>query len=306
MAYRYELGEAFDVATRRILLEQLDRAEHQLKRNDDAVTAVHEARKSFKRVRALLRLLRDGIPAATYQKANAQVRDLGRLLAQSRDLDVMPQTLDHLCASYASASPAFVERVRAAIERARKQAALDAREPPVRQAVKEIGKVRKLFDKMSYDACDLALLRTGLARELRGFVRKFDDALAVRDAEAFHEWRKRAQFHRRHLALFSMAWPQELEFRIAASRDLSSDLGLDHDLAVLAEFISGPDSKPATKRDAQRLLELCQAEQAELRRRACTLGALLAAEEPKAFARRLEAYWKVRCRQPDDLRIAAK
>ncbi len=53
MAFRFKLGEPFDEGSRRIAVEQIERAQSSLhdKRGDQAI-AVHETRKSLKRLRA--------------------------------------------------------------------------------------------------------------------------------------------------------------------------------------------------------------------------------------------------------------
>src|SRR4030095_5558012 len=51
--------------------------------------SVHEARKQLKRARATLRLLRGGIRAASYRRANRRLRDAGRPLSDVRDARVL-------------------------------------------------------------------------------------------------------------------------------------------------------------------------------------------------------------------------
>ena len=92
--------EAPPDSLRRIAVEQIEGAVTQLQRSDDLNEGVHEARKHFKRVRALLRLARGAIPAETYESENQFFRDLGRLLSPVRDSAVYIETLDLLRNSY--------------------------------------------------------------------------------------------------------------------------------------------------------------------------------------------------------------
>src|SRR5262245_53924237 len=93
MAYRLKLSESLTRGVRRIALDQLDLAEQRLKDKSDPVAAVHEARKSLKRTRALLRLIRPALGESVYRRENGQLRDAGRLLSASRDRDVMRETV---------------------------------------------------------------------------------------------------------------------------------------------------------------------------------------------------------------------
>ncbi len=306
MAYRYELDEQFEAGTRRILFDQLDRAERHLTGSDNVVTSVHEARKCFKRARALLRLVREGVGKASYRRGNISLRDIARLLAQSRDFDVMPQTLDYLRQGHAASSQALLQRLMTAVEDARARAMQEASQPPVRRAIRQLAHVRSIFEAFPFDKCDLRAIQSGMARELLGYAHRYKDALATGTADAFHEWRKSVQFHRRQLRLLSAAWPEVLEPRIALGRQLSDYLGRDHDLAVLCAFAARPGSTAVSKRDAQRIARFCRAEQADIRRRAAALGAMLAAEPAEALAYRVTAYWRVRLELTDDIKIAAE
>ena len=305
MAFKYRLNEPLETGTRRIVLEQVDRARRQLSTNKDATAAIHETRKCFKRIRSLLRLARPAISKDAYQTANAQFRDLGRLLAKSRDFDVMGQTLARL-QEQRSLSASSVKRVRTAIAKARETSEKSQSVPAVEVALKRLAKARSTVAKINYDRCTMPRLTEGMARDMAGFAHYFAEALEQPDDDAFHEWRKRAQYHRRHMALLAPAWPEALEPRVKLCRHLSEELGLDHDLAVLAEFVAGPKGRPATRRDIDMIQAACRAEQAELRARCTAVGALLTAESAAALRRRIEAYWSVHADYVIDLAIAAE
>ena len=59
-------------------------------------TAVHEARKALKRLRALLRLLEQELGASVYARESAALRDAAAHLSGARDAAVMVSTLDAL------------------------------------------------------------------------------------------------------------------------------------------------------------------------------------------------------------------
>jgi CHAD domain-containing protein len=58
--------------------------------------AVHEARKSLKRLRALVKISRPALGDARYRRENAEFRQTGRLLSAARDAKVLIETLDGL------------------------------------------------------------------------------------------------------------------------------------------------------------------------------------------------------------------
>lgn len=293
MVYAYLLDEDVAEGTRRILSEEIDRAEKNLKRKRNKVLAVHETRKSIKRARALLRLVKDGLPKSHFRNANIHFRDLNRLLAQSRDLDVMHQTLSRLEETCGLAGTTTASRIREALATAQQEAASAQSAPPIKRAINALGASRSLVDETDVSGVNLNVLIKGLGRSMADFAKYHAKLKPDAHAEVYHEWRKTVQFHRRHILLLSAAWPDSLQARVAVSKQLSECLGFDHDLAVFLDFVSSPRGRPATKRDATKLSKIIAAQQIELRRQARALGALLSAEAPQAFRSRVEAYWRV-------------
>ena len=96
MAYRLKLKEPLTKGVRRIAGEQLGNAAARLEGGSNPETSVHEARKSLKRTRALLRLVRPGLGEADFRKANARLRDIARSLSAARDRDVVRALLKGL------------------------------------------------------------------------------------------------------------------------------------------------------------------------------------------------------------------
>jgi CHAD domain-containing protein len=84
---------------RQIALGQLELAIESLEGRDCTLSAqerVHEARKALKRLRALIRLVKDEIGEQDYARESAVVRTTGKRLAQARDSEVLLHTLDDL------------------------------------------------------------------------------------------------------------------------------------------------------------------------------------------------------------------
>src|SRR5262245_1303063 len=86
---------------RRIVRAQMDEAlegrtgPHEGSRDE----AVHEARKAFKKIRSVLRLVRPVIDEEKYREENIHFRDAGRPLTEVRDAKILIETLDHLSRS---------------------------------------------------------------------------------------------------------------------------------------------------------------------------------------------------------------
>src|SRR5918995_6276046 len=105
--FRLDEGERVPGGFRRIACGQLEMAIERLEgRTDEQLgTAVHETRKSLKRLRATVRLARDELGDEVYRRENGAFRDAGRRLAGARDSQVLLETLDALSERYPRQAP---------------------------------------------------------------------------------------------------------------------------------------------------------------------------------------------------------
>src|SRR5262245_41791210 len=91
MSFELQPGESLRKGTRRTVHKQIDAALEELtgahKGPRDEV--VHEARKSLKKVRAALRLVRPVIGEKAYRRENTCFRDAGRPLTEVRDARIL-------------------------------------------------------------------------------------------------------------------------------------------------------------------------------------------------------------------------
>src|ERR671923_1369704 len=105
--FRLGEGERAPDGLRRIARGQLDMSIERLEgdTDEDLGTAVHETRKSLKRLRAAVRLARDELGEEAYRRENVAFRDAGRRLGGARDSQVLLETLDALTDRYPEEAP---------------------------------------------------------------------------------------------------------------------------------------------------------------------------------------------------------
>ena len=101
MAYRFKLGEPVPEGIKRIVGEEIEAAARHLsgQGESDRDEAIHEARKSVKKIRGVLRLVRPEL-GEVYRTDNARFRDIGRQLSQFRDAGASIETFDALRKRY--------------------------------------------------------------------------------------------------------------------------------------------------------------------------------------------------------------
>ena len=294
MSYAIGRDETIAAGVRRVATEQIDEALASLEGDDvDRAERVHDVRKRLKKVRAALRLVRDGIGEDVFDRENGDCRDTARLLADARDGTVHLDTLDALRKHYGGSLKrnAFSDL----------EKALEARRDEANRHLVETGTLDEVDDRLHAirdripdwpipnDGFETA--RDGLKRVYKRGYKGLPNAYAEGTAEAFHEWRKRAKYLWYHFRLLSPCWPGVLDAWAEETHELANILGDDHDLAELRRAVADIDRGEDDERDA--LFALIEQRHADLRAEARPLGRRLWVEKPSAFADRLAAYWSI-------------
>jgi hypothetical protein len=290
MTYRFKLSEPIAKSVRRVGLEQIEIVEAKLAGDHDVTAAVHDARRSLKRIRALLRLIRPGLDEALYRREAERLSGTGRLLSTARDLDVMRQTLDKLELRPGALPNGATERLRTLLgagQNSGKRAGADRR----RQALVRLRRTKALFAGRSLAGIELDHLIEGLGRTYRKARKTFHAAYLEPGDETFHTWRKHVQLHWRHMLLMSRGWPEAFSARAGEAKEISRLLGEDHDHAILLNFASERCASTLAPEELAPVVALCRSQQAELRAAAKPRGERLFAEPAGGMERLVGLYW---------------
>ncbi len=295
MSYRFKRREPAGEGVRRILLEQIDAAVgHLAEPSAGRDEGIHEARKCFKRTRAVLRLVRPRLPTL-YRRENAVFRDAGRALAAARDAGAMVETIERLEspvirrlgeAGYRDLHQVFVDR-RDAV--AGDDAGIGAR---VQETLEVLAAARERLAGLSPGRDGFGLLGPGLKAYYQRGRKARDRVLAEPTAENFHEWRKRVKDLWYFTQLLEKTDPPAMRRLKRDFKTLSDRLGDDHDLAVLRALLTGDEGPELADDVRMPLLEVVDAEQARLRADARELGGRLFHDKPGTFRKRMKRRWK--------------
>jgi CHAD domain-containing protein len=288
-SYRLRGDETVPKGIARIARGRIDHAIEELEGKTDSSSekAVHEARKDMKKLRAVVRLVRDEIGKDVYRRENACFRDAGRELAGVRDADVMLATLADLEERYADElGPRATGPLRQALEAHRIRTAAGARGPAAAQVIDVLTTARRRVGRWPLDEDSFDAVAGGLRRVYRRGRRGFRAARAEPTTESLHEWRKRVKDLWYHLTILRDSWQPVMEALADEAHAASERLGDDHDLAVLLAW-----AEEHTPESAAALAPLVERRRAELQADAFAISARLYAEKPSAFVRRLERWW---------------
>ena len=100
MPYRLKPSEPVPDGIKRVVLEEIEAAQDQLSRHSkNRDEAIHEARKSVKKIRGAIRLVEPEL-GAIYREENRRLGELGRKLSELRDAAAVIETFDAVVAEY--------------------------------------------------------------------------------------------------------------------------------------------------------------------------------------------------------------
>ncbi|KKX30545.1 CHAD domain-containing protein [Rhizobium sp. LC145] len=205
--------------------------------------AIHDARKKFKRLRALYRLVQPDAKEFR-RRENARIRDMGRTLSTVRDATALVETLNYLAGEAASPEElkalAFASKV--LIERRDRIAAEETDLPAkIAAAVAECREASAALDELSLDDSPKKtakrLAKAWSKQRLRA-LEALEACEENADAEAFHALRKSGQTYWMHLSLLNDVWPSAMAAKKREAKHLVDILGHEHDLSVLTELVN--------------------------------------------------------------------
>jgi CHAD domain-containing protein len=231
-------NKGLGLEVRRVARLEIDNAITALKTSGDPISSegVHEARKSIKRLRSLLRLTRHELGNKAFQAENQALRQIARRLSDSRDSDVMVATLDSLTATYATEIPAGVfDDLRAALETKAEteRTRLAAHTSAVNGAISELHALRARV-------AGWPLPENGTVADLKPGVRYVykrgrdanDAAHASPSTNRLHDLRRRTKDVVHTAQLLDAASPKAGKIA-SRGKAVNEMLGEDHDLAML-------------------------------------------------------------------------
>ncbi len=285
MGYRLIQDETLHRGLKRIARDEIDAAIEHLGTKDPEQRdhAIHEARKSIKKLRGLMRML---VPALG-DSAHADIDTLGALgrsLSEVRDAAAMVEAVDLLSRhtreakileELATLRRGLQKRGRETIARADVEIVAEGGIIGLRQVKRHIASWR-LEDH--FDA-----IEPGLKKSYQRGRRALKRVHAEPSAENFHGLRKRVKDRWYQVRILEGIWPHAANSPEKALGELQEDLGDNHNLDVLLGLI------PA---DSDALRELLRETQKKLREKSLAAALEFYLLKPNAYVAELRSLWE--------------
>ena len=292
MGYRIETTETVQEALHRVAREQIDRA---LAEIDDADTGphqtVHQVRKRCKKVRALARLVRTSF--AGYSETNAAFRDAARRISDLRDAKVRVDSFDRLVSEHDDALDVSALRPirRALVKRRESRVHGEVEAGQVLAEVRsDLVAIRGTVGEWELDDDSFDTVAGSFAKTYRRARNRMAEAYDEPSAERFHEWRKRAKYHRYQVRLLRPLWPTVMNAWRHSLHDLTDLLGDGNDLTELGR--AGEPLDTAGDEARRVVLSLIERRRRDPWADARELGEMHFVDPAKTVVARLGAVWQ--------------
>jgi CHAD domain-containing protein len=268
--------------------------------------AVHTARKSTKKIRALLRLVRSEVGEKVYRFENESMRDTARIVSPIRSAAVMVNALDALHDQYGSllAEGTFEEtHQRLTVNRDRVEAR--AMEDPelVPRVVANLERAHSRYASWPTDPHAKVVYGIGIRDSyatigpgLKATYRQGRDQMVMAyqapSPAGFHRWRKRVKYLKHQMEIVTPLWPEVVLGMVITLDRMAELLGEDHDLTELLETLSLRPELCPNPLERSLLRALAEQRRSDVETASRILGRRIYAESPASLKGRFGAYWE--------------
>ena len=308
--YRLEFGqrEPLSLALYRVCLFEIDDAIASIRQPLDRAEGVHAARKAMKRIRAMLRMVRDEIGPQIFRAENTVMRDVGRVLSPVRTAHVLWLLAREVTAGLGDAisetAEAHLLDALESISRREATAVLDD-EQTIADALTTLLVTRSRFESWPVVDTDVSIpnaprhripdsfaaIEPGIRRVYRRGRRAMAHVGSSPTAHTFHEWRKRVKYLQYQMEALHLVWPEVIGGEAEALGTLGETLGEEHDLAELGHLIMAQPALVPDDAGRRNLLVEIARRRLHLQTVAMRIGATTFHEQPRDFTARIGSYW---------------
>lgn len=271
--------------------------------------AVHEARRSTKRIRAVLRLIRFELGPKIFAFEDRWMRDTARVISPVRDATALVESVDVLDRIYGRLlvdGALAGTRERLDIRRRQVEARIMDDPDAVMKVVGNLEKAHGRYSNWPVDPSARHIYGSGIRDEFAAispglghtYRRGRNDMAAAYetglDAHLFHRWRKSVKYLRHQMEVLTPLWPEVVVGMAVTLERVGELLGQDHDLSVLLAALRDDSGLCPDPVERSLIIALANQRRSDLRTAARVLGRRVFAEKPGSLTGRFGVYWESR------------
>jgi CHAD domain-containing protein len=289
-----DMDRALEESMRDIILGRISYILEQIGTQDDVHILVHEVRKTIKRIRAVLKMVRDEIGYSNYFRENSFYRDMGRSLSPVRDSYV----LGALCTALHRRYPDVIgtDDHQAVMECLTRKMEQELQDFNTRKGGFEA--IKRDLDSASGRVAEYCRLRDGFVSVEKGIRRIYGRARRqlsrVRKqfhTAEFHEYRKNTKYLLHQVEILQPVYPRVLKAYARSIEKHAELLGETRDYDRLEAYLRTGAENEIRDRVRSVLLKKTDLHRKEMLQKVLARAPLIFAETPGAFIKRLGKYW---------------
>lgn len=293
MAFTFYKSESIRFGIRRIIREQVNLILLSLGRSaDNYDEEIHSSRKSMKKIRALLALIKFELGREEFRRINIFYRDIGRKLSGVRDLAVMMNFLVNLKKD-AGIPNGKIDRILFELDEEYHQTKINRKlEDNIITGIKnDLLSALKEIDEWQFSSTGFDVIKPGLQRVYSEGLGCMHTAIENPLPENYHKWRKHGKYLWYSVKLLQKSWKNVLTEYSNSLEDLTESLGEAQDISQIRKYLTKKNIEDGN--DNNYLLAILAEKREALYQKAIPLGKKIFSENPESFTARMESYYKI-------------
>ena len=292
--YQINMDLTLEESLKEVILKCISYMQEQIQNPQEVHGPVHETRRTIKRIRAVLRMIRDEIGYYNYNIENTCYRELSGRLSSLRDSFVLLETVKDLNKRFPEEFPDKVtmdinDSLQLTIEGGLDQffnqwGGFD-------RMIGELDEARSRVDDYCRLRDEFSSIRKGIQRIYKRGSRYLRIILKEYNKEQFHEYRKNAKYLLHHMELLMPVNPKLIKASIRTNDKHVELLGDIRDFEQLERYIWNGVENKTFNAVSKRLIYSIHAQREELTQKALSKANRIYAEKPSGFINGLANYW---------------
>lgn len=293
--YRINMELPLEESLKTVILGCIAFVQDQIQNRQDVHVPVHETRRTIKRIRAVLRMIRDEIGYSNYYRENTFYRELARGISSLRDHYVLLNTVTGFHEKYPEEFP---ENVVAAISKSLNRDLEEDIEHFSSQSggfdriMEELEKAVSRVDQYCRLRDGFVSIRKGIRRIYGRGGRYLKIIKESYDKEQFHEYRKNTKYLLYQMELIRPVYPKMIKAYVSTIDRHAEMLGDTRDYERLEKYIRDMPGSTRTAASRLKLVEAIHSRRQGMMNSIFSGANRIYAETPGEFTRRLGMYWE--------------
>jgi CHAD domain-containing protein len=294
----YQIHSETDIKNeaRRLILEQIRSSREILSDPDlDDDKRIHEVRKCFKRIRAVLRLIRDAIGYSNYYRENVFFRDLGGSLSAARDAGVIFERGEYMLNEFPELEndKSFGEFL-SGLEKEKNRKTREIKNKNLfTQVDDQLNQSIQRFEKLSIQNSGFGVIAGGLKRMYKHGRKYLKKLRKESDSETIHNLRKRSKYLWYHMQLIQPVYPKLIGAHEKTLDKISEELGFYRDVYLFLKRFRKEGFYKNNPEMGKKIEEYYERVSLESLNTAAIEAEKFFMEKPGAFVRRFKKYWEL-------------